>query len=138
MQIIFNCVKRKVSEVVAHSLKLIMTETLLSAGSIQTSYLITFTSFQEFPQKPSEVHGALNNLEIGMLQDDNILLISDENGKTVIFIIKTDLECLPWIEEWFEDGTFEYCTDFLQFWPNSSLLVQWKITLHSISMLIFK
>jgi len=64
------------------------------------------------PKSISEVHQALNVLNIETKQKENFLLLNNEKENIIIFSCSTNLKFLTSVDNVYMDGTFDYCTRF--------------------------
>ena len=64
------------------------------------------------PKSISEVHQALNVLNIETKQKENFLLLNNEKENIIIFSCSTNLKFLTSVDTVYMDGTFDYYTRF--------------------------
>jgi len=64
------------------------------------------------PKSISEVHKALNVLNIETKLKEQFLLLNNENENIIIFSCFTNLKLLTSVDTVYMDGTFDYCTRF--------------------------
>lgn len=67
-------------------------------------------SLPPLPKSLSDVHEALDSVDIQTNRKEEFLLENDKINNIVIFSCKTNLEFLVQCDSVYVDGTFEYCT----------------------------